>query len=270
MLLPLVINPAQLSSVIGKEDLIVLDLSSHDNYSLQHIQGAIWVDANRLLRGTAPVANKLPSDQQLSELFSDIGITHRSHVVVYDDQNGPLAGRFIWSMHCVGLTNTSFLNGHLSAWTTAGYATEQTNNPAIPSSLTVSASSELIADKEYLLTHIKTSDISIWDARSHAEYTGERIVNAAKGGHIPGAQWLEWTDTLIQQEPPVLASPETLMKMIMSAGIDPEKTVITHCQTHRRSGLTYIAALHAGLKKIKCYDGSWFEWGNAEDTPVEI
>lgn len=270
MLLPLVIDPTQLFSVINEENLIILDLSSQDNYVQQHISGAIWADASRLLCGTAPVANKLPNNQQLSQLFSDIGITHKSHVVVYDDQNGPLAGRFIWSMHCVGLKNVSFLNGHLPAWSAAGYPIEQTKNSAVASSLTVSASSELIADKDYLLAHIKTTDISIWDARSHAEYTGERVVNAAKGGHIPGAHWLEWTDTLAQQQPPLLASPEALMEMIINAGIDPDKTVITHCQTHRRSGLTYIAALHAGLSKVKCYDGSWFEWGNAEDTPVEV
>ncbi|WP_028469876.1 sulfurtransferase [Neptunomonas japonica] len=270
MLLPLVIDPTQLFSVINEENLIILDLSSHDNYMQQHIPGAIWADASRLLCGTAPIANKLPNNQQLSQLFSDIGITHNSHVVVYDDQNGPLAGRFIWTMHCAGLKNASFLNGQLSAWSSAGYSTEQTNNEATPSTLTVSASSELIADKDYLLAHIQTNDISIWDARSHAEYTGQRVVNAVKGGHIPGAHWLEWTDTLAQQHPPLLASPEALMKMITSAGIDPDKTVITHCQTHRRSGLTYIAALHAGLSKVKCYDGSWFEWGNAQDTPVEI
>ncbi|BBB31010.1 sulfurtransferase [Neptunomonas japonica] len=269
MLLPLVINPTQLFSVISEEDLIILDLSSPDNYTQQHICGAIWADANRLLCGTAPVANKLPNNQQLSQLFSDIGITPDSHVAVYDDQNGALAGRFIWTMHCVGLKNASFLNGHLPAWTDAGYLTEQTHNTPTPSTLAVSASGELIADKDYLLAHIKTSDISIWDARSHAEYTGERVVNAVKGGHIPGAHWLEWTDTLAQQQPPLLASPEVLMKMITTAGINPEKTVITHCQTHRRSGLTYIAALHAGLSKVKCYDGSWFEWGNAQDTPVE-
>jgi thiosulfate/3-mercaptopyruvate sulfurtransferase len=270
MLLPLVIDPTQLFSVISAENLIILDLSSSDNYRQQHITGAIWADASRLLCGTAPIANKLPNNQQLSQLFSDIGITPNSHVVVYDDQNGALAGRFIWSMHCVGLKQASFINGHLPAWIDAGYPTEQTNNTPTASTLTVSASSELIADKDYLLAHLNATNISIWDARSHAEYTGEKVVNAVKGGHIPGAHWLEWTDTLSQKQPPLLASPEVLKEMIINAGIDPDKTVITHCQTHRRSGLTYIAALHAGLTKVKCYDGSWFEWGNAEDTPVEV
>ncbi|SIT06996.1 sulfurtransferase [Neptunomonas antarctica] len=269
MLLPLVIDPAQLFTVLKHSDLIIIDLSAQERYLQGHIPGAIWLNASRLLRGIAPVPNKLPDNEQLSQLFSDGGISENSHVVVYDDQNGALAGRFIWTMHCVGLRNVSFLNGHLPAWIASNLPLEQSANTAQPSSINVSAQPNLLANKNYLLAHIDSADISIWDARSHAEYNGEKVVNAIKGGHIPGAHWLEWTDTLTQQNPPTLASPDVLLAMIIKAGIEPHKTVVTHCQTHRRSGLTYIAALHAGLSDVRCYDGSWFEWGNQNDTPIE-
>ena len=269
MLLPLVIDPAQLAPVLTDANLIVVDLSSTEHYQQGHIPGAINIDPTRLLSGSTPIANTLPSSEQLSALFSECGITQDSHVVVYDDQYGPWAGRFIWSMHCCGLQNASFLNGHLAAWIEAGLSISQQDHQPTPSALTVNTDQPLVADKSFILQNLNNGSLSIWDARSRSEYTGEKVINAAKGGHIPGAHWLEWTDTLSSLTPATLADPASLRQQITAAGIDMDKTVVTHCQTHRRSGLTYIAARHAGIRDIRCYDASWFEWGNAPDTPVE-
>lgn len=269
MRLPLVIEPQQLAEQLDTPTLIIIDLSSHEQYNLAHIPGAVRVDPARLLSGQAPVPNKLPNNQQLSALFSECGITPEHWVVVYDDQYGAWAGRFIWSMHCVGLHNASFLNGHLEGWLVAGFSVEQTPQQASVSNISVKRSGDYVVDAAFILQHLASQNISIWDARSQAEYSGEKVVNAQKGGHIPGAHWLEWTDTLSSTSPARLASPETIREKALQAGISPEKTVITHCQTHRRSGLTYIAARHAGFTDIRCYDGSWFEWGNLPHTPVE-
>lgn len=269
MRLPLVIEPEQLAEQLHASELIIIDLSSREQYNLAHIPGAVHIDPSRLLNGQAPVPNKLPSDEQLSALFSECGITPDHWVVVYDDQYGPWAGRFIWSLHCVGLYKASFLNGHLAGWQAAGFSTEQTPHQATASNISVTRTGEHIVDADFIIDHLASPNVSIWDARSQAEYRGEKVINAQKGGHIPGAHWLEWTDTLASLQPARLASPEAIRQKALQAGIATETTVVTHCQTHRRSGLTYIAARYAGFNDIRCYDGSWFEWGNLPNTPVE-
>jgi thiosulfate/3-mercaptopyruvate sulfurtransferase len=267
--LPLVIDAVELSKVLDSEDLIIIDLSSYENYQAGHIPGAIHLDASRLLCGQTPVPNKIPNERQLSELLSDCGIKEQSHVVVYDDQKGPLAGRFIWTLHCCGFNKASFLNGHLEAWKLAGFHSEQTVNTATPSALCVKIErSELIAQPAEILKGIQEKSLTIWDARTKAEYLGEKIVNADHGGHLPGALWLEWTNALAHDAPALLLSPKAIQELMQQAGLNLDRPIVTHCQTHRRSGLTYIAGLYAGAD-MRCYDGSWFEWGNRADLPYE-
>lgn len=267
--LPLVIDASQLASNLDDPALLILDLSKAETYQQGHIPHAINVDPALLLCGTAPVPNKLPSAAQLSALFSSLGLTPERHVVVYDDQMGALAGRMIWTLHCVGHTRVSFLNGHLNAWTQSGLALEQSPNRPTPSHFEATIDRSLVADVQTILAHLGDADLRIWDARTEAEYRGEKVVNAKKGGHIPGARWLEWTDCLISPTDTRLRPNAELLATLRSRDITPEHSVITHCQTHRRSGLTYLVAKHLGFKQVRCYDGSWFEWGNRDDTPTE-
>ncbi|WP_207062536.1 sulfurtransferase [Motiliproteus sp. SC1-56] len=268
MNLPLLLTPEQLAAHLGDDNLLILDLSAPQRYAEGHVPGAVNLDPQRLLRGTPPVPNLLPTETQLSDLFSELGLTPDTHVVAYDDQMGPWAGRLIWTLDVVGHHRASVLDGQLPAWESAGQPLETVPNFTEPQPFQARIDPDLVADKAYLLAHLDAPQVKVWDARSAEEYRGEKRVNAHKAGHIPGAIHLEWTDTLVGTTDWRLKGPQALAELLASRGLHPDQELVMHCQTHRRSGLTYLAAKSLGYPRLRCYDGSWFEWGNAPDTPV--
>ena len=120
--------------------------------------------------------------------------------------------------------------------------------------------------KAALLESIEKKDTQIWDARSFQEYTGEKAVSA-RGGHLPGAQSYEFTRALDSDRALRLRDLAEIKSELSALGINGEQTIVSHCQTHRRSGISYIVCKALGWH-MKAYDGSWSEWGNDTDTPI--
>lgn len=265
--LPLVIEPDDLLARLDAPELILVDLTSTARYANGHLPGAHFVEPKRTQLGQPPAPGLLPTQAALEALFGELGHNPNAVYVVYDDEGGGWAGRFIWLLDVIGHQHYHYLDGGLHAWLAAGLPITTQTPASANAPVTLTLHEQPTATREYLQSRLGATDLAIWDARSALEYSGEKVL-AAKAGHIPGAVNLEWTAGMDPARN--LRIRQDLAAVLTGLGITPDKELITHCQTHHRSGFTYLAAKALGYPRVKAYAGSWGEWGNHPDTPVEI
>lgn len=246
--------------------LLVAQVTSAEVYAAGHVPGAVHVAPAELVSGIPPATGRLPDREALTALFRRIGYDHGMEVVTLDDEGGGWAGRLAWTLDIIGNRQWRYLDGGLSAWAAAGLAIDRDPVRVAASDVEIVIDPGPIAEADDLLGRLDDEDLVIWDCRSAAEFQGHRRA-AVRAGHIPGAVNLDWLD--LMDDARNLRLVENLEALLADNGIVRERDVITHCQTHHRSGLTYMAARLLGFPRIRAYHGSWSEWGNRMDTPVQ-
>jgi thiosulfate/3-mercaptopyruvate sulfurtransferase len=260
------LEPADLDALrAGDGDVLLVDVGAAERHEAGHIPGAVLVTPAELIDGRPPAPGKLPPVDRLEALFARLGLTPETLVVCSDDEGGGWAGRLAWTLSLIGHDRWAVLDGGLHAWHGDGRPLETAMNPRTPTVVPVTVDRRILADADDVLEASRTGSAVIWDARSPEEYRGERVA-AARAGHVPGALNLDWLELMDRERH--LRLREDAGALIAARGIDLSRPVITHCQTHHRSGLTWLAATLLGAPDVRAYDGSWAEWGNREDTPV--
>jgi thiosulfate/3-mercaptopyruvate sulfurtransferase len=246
--------------------LRLIHVAGRKEYEQYHLPGALLVEPGELIDGTPPAVGRLPSRERLEALFGRLGYRSDDALILYDDEGGGWAGRFAWTLDVIGHENWTYLDGGIHAWADAGgeLAAGPCDYPA-PTSVSLTIDTHPIAEVEDVLNALSDPDQIIWDVRSREEYLGLRS-GSARAGHIPGARHLDWMH--LKDPERALRLVENLPELLAEHGIDPRLSTITHCQTHHRSGLSYMVGRLLGFKEIRAYHGSWSEWGNRDDLPV--
>jgi thiosulfate/3-mercaptopyruvate sulfurtransferase len=266
--IPLVIEPEQLEAQLDAPELLIVDLGKPETYAQVHVPGAIHLDYAQIVAMQKPVMGLLPDADTLSRVFSSIGLSADKHVIAYDDEGGGRAARLLWTLDAIGHQNASLLNGGIGAWFNEGHRRENTPVQATPSQYQASIVGTPIADQQFIHAHLDDNNVALLDSRSPEEFSGVKKF-AERGGHIPGAVNLDWLNVMDKTRNMRLKPEAELRVMMEEHGFTKDKTIVTYCQSHHRSALTYFVLKLLGYSNIKGYPGSWSDWGNSEDAPVE-
>ncbi|MCB1769420.1 MAG: sulfurtransferase [Candidatus Competibacteraceae bacterium] len=267
--LPMLIEPESLQAHLADSAVLIVDLCDPASYAAGHIPGAVHLAYSELIRVKPPAMGLLPTEDYLSQVFSRLGLTPEQQVVAYDEEGNGRAGRLLWTLAALGHERLSMLNGGIHAWDAVGGALEaQFRHPERRAYQARFANPEAIADRDYILSRLGQPDLALLDTRTTAEYTGADV-RAVRGGHIPGAVNLNWTDAMDSQRQLRFQPDPVLREMLEIRGVTPDKEVIVYCQTHHRSAHTYWVLRHLGYSRLRGYPGAWSEWGNDPALPIE-
>jgi len=254
--------------------VVEVDYDPVTSYHQGHVRGAVLFDWKKDINDE--IERNIVSKDGFESLLSRNGISNDTWVILYGDFNNWFAAFAFWVFKLYNHQKVSLMDGGRKKW----IAEERELVKDIP---TYSPTNYKVSKVNYeyriflndVRARLGSPAVSLVDVRSPDEFTGKILAppeypteHAQRGGHIPGAINIPWGKNI--NDDGTFKSPEELKKLYQELGITPDKEVITYCRIGERSSITWFVLKYLlGYPKVRNYDGSWSEWGNAVGLPIE-
>jgi len=272
---PVLVTTDWVAEHLDDEDVVVAEVDENtDLYEEGHIRGAVKLHWKDDLQD--PIERDVIEKDAFERLLGSRGIGNDTTVVVYGDKNNWFAAYAYWYLKIYGHGDVRILDGGRQRWIDEGRELT-TDEPALSATAYTAQDRDenIRARRDAVLANLGKDGIALVDVRSPQEYSGELMAppgyeqeGASRTGHIPTAQSIPWAQAV--KDDGTFKSAGDLKALYEGKGITPDKAITAYCRIGERSAHTWFVLRELlGYQDVRNYDGSWTEWGNLVDVPIE-
>jgi thiosulfate/3-mercaptopyruvate sulfurtransferase len=272
---PVLVTTDWLAEHLQDDAVVVAEVDENtDLYEEGHIPGAVKLHWKDDLQD--PIERDLVEKAQFEKILGERGISNDATVVLYGDKNNWFAAYAYWYLKIYGHKDVRILDGGRQKWIDEGRALTTDAPDVKPATYTAQERDESIRERrDTVLENLGAEGVALVDVRSPQEFSGELMAppgyeqeGASRTGHIPTAQSIPWAQAV--RDDGTFKSSDELRQLYGGKGVTPEKAVTAYCRIGERSAHTWFVLRELlGYENVKNYDGSWTEWGNLVDVPIE-
>jgi thiosulfate/3-mercaptopyruvate sulfurtransferase len=272
---PVLVTTDWLAEHLNDDGVVVAEVDENpDLYDEGHITGAVKLHWRDDLQD--PVERDLVDKPTFERLLSERGIANDTTLVLYGDKNNWFAAYAYWYLKIYGHGDVRILDGGRQKWADEGREfTTETPQPRQADYKANERDESIRTYRESVRAQIGEQSKALVDVRSPQEYSGDLIAppgyeqeGAQRAGHIPTAASIPWATAV--RDDGTFKSADELRELYEGKGVTPEKEVTAYCRIGERSAHTWFVLRELlGYERVKNYDGSWTEWGNLVDVPIE-